>query len=166
MYRAHHPGWAFAPESGEGAERHGGRFNPRGIPALYTSLRLQTAWLEAQQSFAFKAQPMTLVAYQVECADVIDLTDPAVRGQADTPEIVLACPWRDFADRRKEPRSWALARRLIAAGCAAALVPSFAIGAGPGDLNAVFWRWGGAPPHRVTPIDEFGRLPRDRLSWR
>ena len=56
VYRAHHPRWAFDPVSGEGARRHGGRFNRPGTPALYTALRMETAWLEAQQGFAFKAQ--------------------------------------------------------------------------------------------------------------
>jgi RES domain-containing protein len=35
VYRAHHPGWAYQPTSGEGAERHGGRFNRKGLTALY-----------------------------------------------------------------------------------------------------------------------------------
>jgi RES domain-containing protein len=47
-YRAHHPGWAYQPTSGEGAERHGGRFNRKGLGALYTSLDINTAWMEAQ----------------------------------------------------------------------------------------------------------------------
>src|SRR5208283_3004562 len=59
VYRAHNPRWAFSPTSGEGAARHGGRFNPVGVPALYMSRRMETAWLEAQQGFAFKAQPLT-----------------------------------------------------------------------------------------------------------
>lgn len=67
VYRAHHPRWAFAADSGEGAARHGGRFNSPGRPAPCTSLRLQTAWLEAQQAFPFKAQPMTVCAYAVDC---------------------------------------------------------------------------------------------------
>ena len=75
-YRAHHPRWSFAPASGEGAARHGGRFNPVGMAALYTARRMETAWLEAQQAFPFKAQPLTLCAYEVDCADVVDLTDP------------------------------------------------------------------------------------------
>ena len=55
-WRAHHPRWAYDPTSGEGAALSGGRFNPRGQPALYLSMRPQTAWLEAQQSFALTAE--------------------------------------------------------------------------------------------------------------
>ena len=51
IYRAHNPRWAFAPDSGQGAAFAGGRFNSVGMPALYTSLRFETAWLEAQQAF-------------------------------------------------------------------------------------------------------------------
>ncbi|MBX9700871.1 MAG: RES domain-containing protein [Acetobacteraceae bacterium] len=126
---------------------------------------MQTAWLEAQQAFPFKAQPMTIVAYRADCADVVDLTDPAVLDAWSTAPADLACAWEDLADRGEEPPSWALARRLAAAGCAGALVPSFAAGAGPRDVNAVFWRWGRDPPHRVRVVDDFGRLPRDRASW-
>lgn len=77
VYRVHHPRWSFAPDSGKGAALHGGRFNRIGVEALYTSLRLQTAWLEAQQGFAYKAQPMTICAYQVDCDDLADLLDRA-----------------------------------------------------------------------------------------
>jgi RES domain-containing protein len=34
---------------------------------------METAWLEAQQGFAFKAQPLTICAYTVDCADIADL---------------------------------------------------------------------------------------------
>jgi RES domain-containing protein len=43
-------------------------------------LRFETAWLEAQQAFPFKAQPMTPCAYEVDCGDVLDLTDVANLG--------------------------------------------------------------------------------------
>ncbi len=59
--------WAFAPLLGNGAKRYGGRFNRAKSPALYTSLDITTAWMEAQQGFPFKAQPMTIVAYEVDC---------------------------------------------------------------------------------------------------
>ena len=47
VYRAHNPQWSWTPLSGEGARRHGGRFNRRGVPALYTSLAPLTAIREA-----------------------------------------------------------------------------------------------------------------------
>lgn len=166
VYRAHHPRWAFSPTSGEGAARHGGRFNPQGMPALYTSRRMQTAWLEAQQAFPFKAQPLTLCAYEVDCADVADLTDAADRATLGVTPETLACPWEDLADRRVTPPSWDLARRLQAEGIAAIIVPSFAARATAADVNVVFWRWGAALPHRLLVIDDERRLPRDQSSWR
>jgi len=165
VYRAHNPRWSFAPTSGEGAARYGGRFNPVRIPALYTSLRMETAWREAQQGFAFKAQPLTICAYEVDCANVADLTDPAARARLAVGLSDLACPWESLALRGLEPPSWSLSRRLIAAGAAAIIVPSFAPGAIADDRNVVFWRWSANLPCRVIVIDEEGRLPRNDLSW-
>ena len=83
------------PLSGAGAAKRGGRFNEIGVPALYLSTTLNGAWLEAQQSFAFKAQPMTVVAYQIECDFLEDLTtpEPAVRFGFTADD--LGCPWED-----------------------------------------------------------------------
>ena len=166
VYRAHHPGWAFQPASGTGAALHGGRFNPKGTEALYTARRLETAWLEAQQAFPFKAQPMTICAYAVDCEGVVDLMDERERRAWGVAAGDLSCAWEALAGRGEAPPSWQLARRLIAAGVAGILVPSFAPGAGPQDANAVFWRWSDAPPHQVKVIDDAGRLPRDDASWR
>jgi RES domain-containing protein len=165
VYRAHHPRWSFAPESGEGAARHGGRFNRTGVPALYTSARMETAWLEAQQGFPFKPQPMTLCGYEVDCAGIADLTDAAVRRRLAVTLADLACPWEFLAATGREPPSWLLADRLIAAGHAGIRVRSFAPGATDLDVNVVFWRWTPAPPHKVRVIDDPGRLPRDGRSW-
>jgi RES domain-containing protein len=144
VFRAHNPRWSFAPLSGDGAARHGGRFNPVGTPALYTSLRMETAWLEAQQGFPFKPQPLTICAYQVDCEPVLDLTDAAIlREHRITPET-LACAWEDMA---------------------AIIVPSFAPGATTDDRNVVFWRWSDELPARVTLIDDEGRIPKNSISW-
>ena len=43
LYRALNPIHAREPLSGRGAELYGGRFNPKGLPALYTSLSIMTA---------------------------------------------------------------------------------------------------------------------------
>ena len=165
VYRAHNPRWSFLADSGAGAAGTGGRFNRVGMPALYTSLRLQTAWLEAQQGFAFKAQPMMLCAYDVDCEDMLDLTDPeTLRGHGISPSV-LACPWKNLATAGSEPPSWAMATTLIAGDVAGVIVPSFAVGSSKDDVNAVFWTWSSAPPHQVRVIDDEHRLPRDARSW-
>ena len=103
MYRAHNPRWSFAPHSGDGAARYGGRFNPVGVPTLYTSRRMETAWLEAQQGFPFKAQPLTICAYEVDCTDIADLSEENGRREFGVVMADLTCAWEDLADRRIEP---------------------------------------------------------------
>lgn len=170
VYRAHNPRWSFAPTSGDGAALHGGRFNPSGMAALYTSLRPETAWLEAQQAFPFKPQPLTLCAYEVDCADIADLTDADERARLNVALADLACPWEYLASQGEEPPSWRVARKLMADGFAGIIVGSHAPGAmQPADLphhNVVFWSWSDQPPHRLMVVDDFGRLPRDDSSWR
>jgi RES domain-containing protein len=166
VYRAHNPRWAFAPDSGQGAASTGGRFNPVGMPALYTALRFETAWLEAQQAFPFKAQPMTLCAYGVDCEDVLDLTDAETLAAHGISPADLAGPWKDLSTRGIKPPSWEIAERLVSAGTAGVVVPSFAKGAVAADVNVVFWDWAPATPHQVRVIDDEGRLPKDASSWR
>jgi RES domain-containing protein len=165
VYRAHNPRWSFAPISGDGAARYGGRFNPIGVPALYTSRRMETAWLEAQQGFPFKVQPLTICAYDVDCDGVVDLGDDASCQAHGVDPADLACPWEDIASHGGEPPTWRVARALAAEGRAGVIVPSFAPGAGPSDRNVVFWKWSDTPPHRVRVIDDEKRLPRDGRSW-
>ena len=65
-----------------------------------------------------------------------------------------------------KPPSWAITERLVAAGIAGVVVPSFAKGAVAADINAVFWDWAPNPPHQVRVIDDDQRLPGDASSWR
>ena len=145
----------------------GRRLHRVGTPALYTALRFETAWLEAQQAFPFKAQPMTLCAYEVDCEDVLDLSDrrgrPCYNGIAPAD---LACPWKDLSTRGIAPPSWAITERLVASGTAGVIVPSFARGAVRADINVMFWNWAPDPPHQVRVIDDDQRLPKDASSWR
>ena len=64
LFRAPDPIFAREPLSGCGAQLYGGRFNPKGVPALYTSLTIMTALREAHQ--AGNLQPTTLVASEAD----------------------------------------------------------------------------------------------------
>jgi RES domain-containing protein len=97
-------------------------------PSTHRSLRFETAWLEAQQAFPFKAQPMTLCGHQVDCGDVADLSDAATLVALGVDRTALARPWEYLAGNQETPPSWALADRLIAAGQAGTIAPSFAPG--------------------------------------
>lgn len=56
VYRAHNPRWSFAPDSGAGAAKHGGRFNRPGVLALYTSSSYELAIAEAHHGLPFKPE--------------------------------------------------------------------------------------------------------------
>jgi RES domain-containing protein len=164
-YRAHDPKWSFKPLSGDGAAVHGGRFNPRGMPALYLALSIGTAIKEANQGLAFKISPCVLCSYDVDCEDVADLRADAGRREHGIAPADLSCAWLSDALDGREPASWRMARSLMARGVAGILVPSFAPGATLGDQNLVLWNWGAGPPHQVAVYDPSGRLPRNQLSW-
>ena len=157
LYRALNPVWASDPLSGEGARRFGGRFNARGIPALYTSLSISTAIREANQIGTL--QPTTLVSYRADLQPVFDATDAAALAGFDfAPDDLAADDWRVRAARDGKAPTQILADRLIAAGYVAMLVGSFARGASRDDLNMVVWKWSGNPPAELLLIDDEGRL--------
>jgi RES domain-containing protein len=165
-YRAHDPKWSFRPLSGDGAAIHGGRFNPKGTPALYLGLTPMTAIKEAGQGLALKIEPLVLCTYEVACRSVLDLTDPAVLAALGLAPADLACAWFALAAAGKIPPTWALARRLIADDVSAIIAPSLAPGAAADDRNLILWRWNVSDDCRVTVHDPSGRLPADQSSWR
>ncbi len=166
VYRAHHPMWSYQPISGNGAKQYGGRFNPRGLAALYLSLDPTTAWMEAQQGFPFKPQPLTLVAYQVNCSRIADLNDAALLTYLGSSSDDLACAWEDMASQQQQqPPTWRLVEQLRALDMAGVLVRSFASGCNSANQNLVLWDWSDVEPNAVKVIDEFGRLPKTSASW-
>ena len=157
LYRALNPIRAREPLSGEGARLHGGRFNPKGIPALYTALSVMTAIREANQIGTL--QPTTLVCYEADITPVFDATDSDALGAYDmTPADLAAEDWRLRMRAESKAPTQILAERLIADGFAGLRVPSFAKGATGEDLNVVLWIWGNALPARLVLIDDEGRL--------
>jgi len=157
LYRALNPVYAREPLSGRGAQLYGGRFNPKGTPALYASLTVITALREANQVGAL--QPTTLVSYDAEIERVFDTRDAAALAAEDMDDDGLAdAGWRDQMKTQGEARTQAFARRLAKAGYQGLLVRSFARGARADDLNLVLFTWGAGPPSRLTLIDDEKRL--------
>jgi RES domain-containing protein len=165
-YRAHDPRWSFLPTSGAGAAIHGGRFNPRGIPALYLALDPLTAVRESNQGFSSKINPCLLCAYDVDCDDVVDLSTESSRTAEGVGDDELAAPWLAIALAGGQPPQWRLFGALHGRGAAGVVVRSFAPGSSASDNNLVLWRWGADSPHKVAVFDPAGRLPKNPLSWR
>lgn len=158
VYRALNVVWQLHPLSGEGARVHGGRFNAIGTPCLYTSLTPATALIEAMQGFA-TLQPTTIVSYRAEFDAILDVSDIDKVQAAGLDWRGFASPaWRMEMIALGTSASQRLAQDVAADGYSGMLVPSFAHGAGPGDINLVLWRWGPALPDKLTLHDDEDRL--------
>ena len=164
-YRAHDPRWSFKPLSGDGAAVHGGRFNPKGTPALYVALDPMTAIKEAAQGFARKFEPCVLCTYEIDCEDVVDLRGERQRSAAGVGEEDMACPWFAEAAAGREPRrggslgaSSPTARPASSRRASSAERP-------PATSISILWDWSGRLPHKVAVFDPSGRLPKNQLSW-
>jgi RES domain-containing protein len=157
LYRALNPVYAREPLSGRGAELYGGRFNPKGVPALYTSLSVLTALREANQ--VGNLQPTTLVSYEAEIERIFDGRDEqALLDEKMNAAALADSSWRDQMKAAGEAVTQAFSRRLIARGFYGLLVRSFAPGSAADELNLVLWTWGDASPSRLVLIDDEGRL--------
>lgn len=127
------------------------------MATLYLALTIEGMFAEVSHGFAHRFPPLTVVTYDVDCSRLLDLTTEAGRQAAGTDLPTLGCAWMLDRAEGRVPPSWTLTKRLIAAGAAGALVPSFAVGATEGMRNLVLWRWGGEA-QRVVAWDEEGRL--------
>ena len=131
----------MAPLSGDGVAKYGGRFNPIGIPALYTSFRAATAMLEASP-MGRPFQPLTLVAYRVNAGPLFDARDAGrLESQGFRPGDLADPDWEMLMLGGGEPIQHRFARAVRAAGHAGVVVPSFAHGAGAREVNLVLWKW-------------------------
>lgn len=157
LYRALNPIYARDPLSGEGARKHGGRFNPKGMPSLYTSQSVITALREANQVGTL--QPTTLVAYQADIDPIFDATDAAELARYGMTLTDLgADDWRTHMLTEGRAPTQVLAERLKAAGYLGMQVRSFAKGASTEDLDLVLWVWTSGRPSRLQLVDDEARL--------
>ena len=90
VFRPLNPVWIDDPFSGDGTRRHGGRFNPGGLPAFYCRSDLATAARVVNQT-GQTLQQTILVGFQPAILPVIDATDlAALAGQGVTPAMLAA----------------------------------------------------------------------------
>ena len=159
LYRALNPIYAREPFSGRGAQLYGGRFNPKGIAALYIATSFQTAIKEANQ--VGDLQPTTIVSYDADIENIFDGRDPAALKKFNMTLASLSDPgWRDQMKADGKAHTQIFAEALISDGFNGLLVRSFARGATDDDINLVLWKWSDSAPSRITLIDDDGRLGR------
>jgi RES domain-containing protein len=151
------PRFAHEPLSGAGAARHGGRWNPKDVPALYMSEHYATAIAEYEQELGIR--PGTLCAYEVKTHGIADLTKPTVLKALGAKALDLTGPWKQIAlVEHRRPPSWALAERLLAEGARGLRVPS----AQARGVNLVLWRWDDKVCQVLDPLED---LPKNQRSW-
>ncbi len=148
------------PLSGAGAAKAGGRFNRKGLSALYLSLDEVTALREYQQDEPIMP-PGTIAAYHVTLDQVADL-----RGGYD-PDLWHPlwedwnCNWRNLQLLHGiTPPSWEVGDLVIAADIPAILFPSTRH---VGGTNLVIFTdlLDGNSQRIVTVHDPLGRLARE-----
>jgi RES domain-containing protein len=155
------PKWAHDPLSGAGAARFGGRFNPKGVSALYLSESIDTAFAEYQQDLLVR--PGTFCAYQLDVSGIVDLCNAQVCEALAIDRAFLLSPWKEMLlVEKRTPKTWELSFGLLSQGFAGVRVPSAQMKEG---VNIVLWRWNDDPSRRVEVLDPKGELPRDQKSW-
>ena len=69
VYRLIRAPWVSQALTGEGARRYGSRWNPKGVPMIYTASTLSLAALETLVHFAIDTAPVDYVALTIRVPD-------------------------------------------------------------------------------------------------
>ena len=144
-FRVVPPAWAHDPLSGAGAQRHGGRFNARGIPAFDCALDPHTAY--AEYTSALYDRPGLLVALSISNASILDLTNPEHLARTGLVDADLKSSWKEPSPTTTQR----LSQSLTANGIDGLIYASLQH---PQGRNLVLWRWNGRP--RLKLLDRFG----------
>ena len=128
---------------GEGSSQAGGRWNPRGLRAVYASLTPETAMAETLNHFRrygwdiVDAMPRVFVAVRVVLGVTLDLNDGEIRRRLRVSlRRMLADDWREVQWAGKESVTQMLGAAAVASGIEAVLVPS---STGGGARNIVWF---------------------------
>ena len=158
LYRALNPVYAREPLSGRGAELYGGRFNAKGVAALYTALDPAGALRESNQ--AGSLQPTILVSYKADLGPIFDTLDTGLLSKYGMSDAELAdLGWRAKMLGGQPVPTQDFSIKLITHGFVGMLVRSFAKGASANDFNIVLWRWTGVGCG-LAVVDDENRLSR------
>lgn len=161
-FRAHTPKWSFAPTSGAGAARGGGRFNRPGIEALYLSLDEVTALREYQQTSPL-LPPSMLCSYVVVLSELVDLRQLGKGPPWDDLWQDWTSDWRHLHfNLHIEPPTWVLSDMVRDAGHPGIIFPSVA---NPGGMNIVVYPDLFSPADQVDVVDPEHLLPKNPDSW-
>lgn len=170
VYRSYDLRWAWDPLSGEGARRHGGRFNRKGVPAFYTALEYEVSMRERVGDS--RMQPMVTCEYEVDVRPIFDSMDEQCCASVVVQPYELNCPnWEKEMHLGSIPASQKLADRLIEQGYAGMLVRSFAseykasLETTMRDVNLVLWLYGDSPERQVKLVDDHGLIQSLRDVW-
>jgi RES domain-containing protein len=160
-WRGFTPRWSSTPLSGEGARLYEGRWNPKGMEALYLAENFSTAYKEYQNELP--DHPCLILSYQVCIDGIVDFCNEEVRERANISLRTMYCEWKYiFLVEKKDPPTWEIVRNLYDDGVAGIRVPSTR---DIGGVNIVLWRWNDHPSRVVTYSDPRRDLPKDQSSF-
>jgi RES domain-containing protein len=118
--------------SGDGARKHGGRWNPKGgFRTFYGALSAEAALMELLEGRRRKglpdiqALPVALAGFHVSLQQVLDITDGVVRRQLGVSlRRMITEPWEQLQRGGREALTQAIGRLAQATGLEGLLVPS------------------------------------------
>ena len=117
--------------SGNGASYNGGRWNPRGILAIYASLDPVTAVKESFQEFlkygfsTASIKPRVMAGLELNVSAILDLTNPSIRKTIGfTYTELISEDWHAIQSEGEEAWTQAIGRGAKTAGFEGLLVPS------------------------------------------
>ena len=139
--------------TGEGSRKGGGRWNPKGIRAVYGSLTPETGMAETLRNFRYygldisKAMPRVFVAVRVSLENLLDLTRGAVRQKLGISMRTMQDEdWR-MIQRRGESLTQNIGRAAFALALEGLLVPSAVDSTGE-ECRLVSRQFGSPEPNR------------------
>ena len=118
VYRLIRARWASQALIGEGARRYGSRWNPKGVPMVYTASTLSLAALEALVHFVIDTAPLDYVALTIRVPDAAVERVATNALPADWNATLASAACQELGAR------WAAEGRSLGLAVPSAVVPS------------------------------------------